>query len=89
CPQAGDPHPGQPYRGGDFFAFLPDNKEGQKTAVLLKKAFEQGLTFQIKSCSGEDRVTWGCIPHKTRWEGGKARNGYPDSHYLQEVCTVL
>ncbi|XP_074973118.1 uncharacterized protein LOC142067960 isoform X1 [Phalacrocorax aristotelis] len=85
----GDPHPGEPYKGGDFYAFLPDNKEGQKTAMLLKKAFEHGLTFQIKSCNGEDRVTWGLIPHKTSWDGGKARNGYPDAQYLREVCTVL
>ncbi|XP_051496473.1 uncharacterized protein LOC127394506 [Apus apus] len=84
-----DPRPGQPYKGGDFCAFLPDNKEGQKTAMLLKKAFEHGLTFQIKSCNGEERVTWGLVPHKTSWDGGKARNGYPDSQYLREVCTVL
>ncbi|XP_014814542.1 PREDICTED: uncharacterized protein LOC106898000 [Calidris pugnax] len=85
----GDPRPGQPYKGGTFCAFLPDNAEGQKTAVLLKKAFEQGLTFQIKSFNGEERVTWGLIPHKTSWDGGKARNGYPDAQYLREVCTVL
>ncbi|XP_057270177.1 uncharacterized protein LOC130601850 [Pezoporus wallicus] len=85
----GDPHPGQPYKGGHFCAFLPDNREGQKTAVLLKKAFDCGLTFHIKSCNGEERVTWGLIPHKTSWDGGKARNGYPDALYLREVCTVL
>ncbi|KAM9656966.1 uncharacterized protein ACIBXB_009120 [Morphnus guianensis] len=85
----GDPHPGQPYKGGDFYAFLPDNREGQKTAMLLRKAFEHGLTFQIKSCNGEERVTWGLIPHKTSWDGGKARNGYPDAQYLREVCTIL
>uniref|UniRef100_A0A8C5TPI1 E3 ubiquitin-protein ligase n=1 Tax=Malurus cyaneus samueli TaxID=2593467 RepID=A0A8C5TPI1_9PASS len=85
----GDPRPGQPYKGGDFCAFLPDNREGRKTAVLLKKAFERGLTFQIKSCNGEERVTWGLIPHKTSWDGGKARNGYPDAQYLREVGTVL
>ncbi|KAM4757005.1 uncharacterized protein ACIQIH_018885 [Cyanocitta cristata] len=85
----GDPRPGQPYKGGNFCAFLPDNKEGLKTAKLLKKAFEHGLTFQIKSCSGEERVTWGLIPHKTSWDGGKARNGYPDSQYLREVGAVL
>ncbi|KAK2522318.1 hypothetical protein Q9966_012513 [Columba livia] len=85
----GDPRPGQPYKGGSFCAFLPDNRDGQKTAMLLKKAFERGLTFQIKSHNGEERVTWGPIPHKTSWDGGRARNGYPDSQYLREVCTVL
>lgn len=75
CSKVGDPRPGQPYKGGDFYAFLPDNREGQKTAMLLRKAFEHGLTFQIKSCNGEERVTWGLIPHKTSWDGGKARYG--------------
>ncbi|NXM74510.1 DTX3L ligase, partial [Serilophus lunatus] len=89
CSKVGDPRPGQPYKGGHFCAFLPDNKEGQRTALLLKKAFDRGLTFQIKSFSGEERVTWAHIPHKTSWGGGKARNGYPDAQYLQEVCTVL
>ncbi|NXA28730.1 DTX3L ligase, partial [Ibidorhyncha struthersii] len=89
CSKVSDPRPGQPYKGGNFCAFLPDNSEGQKTAVLLKKAFEHGLTFQIKSCAGEERVTWGLIPHKTSWDGGKARNGYPDAQYLREVCAVL
>ncbi|NXI99411.1 DTX3L ligase, partial [Psophia crepitans] len=89
CSKVGDPRPGQPYKGGNFCAFLPDNREGQKIAMLLKKAFEHGLTFQIKTCDGEERVTWGLIPHKTSWEGGKARNGYPDAQYLHEVCVVL
>ncbi|NWH40605.1 DTX3L ligase, partial [Chloropsis hardwickii] len=89
CPKVGDPRPGHPYKGGNFSAFLPENKEGLKIAKLLKTAFEYGLTFQIKSCDGEERVTWGLIPHKTSWDGGKARNGYPDAQYLHEVGTVL
>ncbi|XP_030112217.4 uncharacterized protein [Taeniopygia guttata] len=87
--EVGHPRPGHPYKGGNFCAFLPHNKEGLKTAKLLKKAFECGMTFQIKSCNGEERVTWGLIPHKTSWDGGKARNGYPDAQYLREVGTVL
>ncbi|XP_054505505.2 uncharacterized protein LOC129130890 isoform X2 [Agelaius phoeniceus] len=86
---AGDPRPGHPYKGGNFCAFLPENTEGVKIAKLLKRAFECELTFQIKSCNGEERVTWGPIPHKTSWDGGKARNGYPDAQYLHEVGTVL
>uniref|UniRef100_A0A8C3MCV4 RING-type E3 ubiquitin transferase n=1 Tax=Geospiza parvula TaxID=87175 RepID=A0A8C3MCV4_GEOPR len=85
----GNPRPGHPYKGGNFFAFLPENPEGVKIAMLLKRAFECGLTFQIKSCNGEERVMWGPIPHKTSWDGGKARNGYPDARYLHEVGTVL
>ncbi|XP_019361009.1 PREDICTED: uncharacterized protein LOC109289438 isoform X2 [Gavialis gangeticus] len=86
---AKDPRPGRPYKGGHFLAFLPDNREGKKTAQLLKKAFEHGLTFQIRSDGKEEKVTWGPIPHKTSLEGGKPRNGYPDSQYLKEVCRVL
>ncbi|NXX97636.1 DTX3L ligase, partial [Centropus bengalensis] len=89
CSKVGDPRPGQPYKGGTFCALLPSNNEGRKTVLLLKKAFDHGLTFQIKSCDGEERVTWGLIPHKTSWHGGKARNGYPDAHYLQEVGVIL
>ncbi|NXN89718.1 DTX3L ligase, partial [Bombycilla garrulus] len=89
CSKVGHPCPRQPYKRGSFCAFLPDNKKGLKTAKLLKKAFECGLTFQIKSCNGDERVTWGLIPHKTSWDGGKARNGYPDAQYLCEVSTVL
>ncbi|CAM5178864.1 unnamed protein product [Eretmochelys imbricata] len=88
--EAGDPRPGRPYRGGRFQAFLPDNREGKKTSQLLQKAFEQGLTFRIQSCEDEEeRVTWHLIPHKTSFDKGKARNGYPDSQYLREVCALL
>ncbi|NWZ99520.1 DTX3L ligase, partial [Nesospiza acunhae] len=89
CSKVGDPRPGHPYKGGNFCAFLPESTEGLNIAKLLKRAFECGLTFQIKSCNGEERVTWGPIPHKTSWDGGKARNGYPDARYLHEVGTVL
>lgn len=89
CSKAGNPRPGQPYKGGNFCAFLPDNKEGLKTAKLLKKAFERGLTFQIKSCNGEERVTWSLIPHKTSWDGGKARYGPAHLKLLHMVVGFL
>uniref|UniRef100_A0A8D0GGQ2 RING-type E3 ubiquitin transferase n=1 Tax=Sphenodon punctatus TaxID=8508 RepID=A0A8D0GGQ2_SPHPU len=87
--RAGDPRPGSLYQGGRFEAFLPDNHEGQRMALLLHKAFKRGLTFQIRSQAGEERVTWGPIPHKTSMDGGKIRNGYPDNQYLRELCTKL
>ncbi|XP_061446900.1 uncharacterized protein LOC133367123 isoform X2 [Rhineura floridana] len=87
--QAGDPRPGHPYQGDHFEAFLPDNPVGQRLMVLLCKAFEHSLTFQIKSCGSEDRVIWGPIPHKTCMEGGRGRNGYPDAQYLQCVSLKL
>ncbi|XP_006006021.1 uncharacterized protein SI:BUSM1-163L24.3 [Latimeria chalumnae] len=85
----GDPNPGKQYKGGRFEAFLPENKDGKKVLLLLNKAFDRGLTFKIRSFDTEDRVTWGCIPHKTSLSGGKAKNGYPDSLYLKTVCEVL
>ncbi|XP_075767521.1 uncharacterized protein LOC102444464 [Pelodiscus sinensis] len=87
--EAGDPRPGRPYRGGRFQAFLPDNREGKKISQLLQKAFEQGLTFQLQSCDGEERVAWHLIPHKTSFDKGKARKGYPDAQYLHQVGAVL
>ncbi|XP_067397067.1 uncharacterized protein [Emydura macquarii macquarii] len=87
--EAGDPRPGRPYRGGRFEAFLPDNREGKQIVLLLQKAFERGLTFQLTPSDPEDRVTWHRIPHKTSFDKGKARNGYPDSQYLRQVCAVL
>ncbi|KAJ6660516.1 hypothetical protein lerEdw1_017513 [Lerista edwardsae] len=87
--QAGDPRPGYPYHGGHFEAFLPDNPEGQRLMLLLHKAFERGLTFQLRSCDTEEWVTWGPIPHKTSMEGGKSRNGYPDAQYLRQLSQKL
>uniref|UniRef100_A0A6J0U088 RING-type E3 ubiquitin transferase n=3 Tax=Pogona vitticeps TaxID=103695 RepID=A0A6J0U088_9SAUR len=85
----GHPRPGHLYRGGRFEAYLPDNPEGRRLMVLLHKAFERGLTFQIQSCNSEERVTWGALPHKTSMEGGKARNGYPDAQYLKNISLKL
>ncbi|XP_062988506.1 uncharacterized protein LOC134402732 [Elgaria multicarinata webbii] len=87
--QAGHPRPGLPYRGDRFEAFLPDNPEGQRLMVLLHKAFERGLIFQIRSCGSGEKVTWGSIPHKTSMEGGKDRNGYPDAQYLRRISLML
>uniref|UniRef100_A0A4W3H6T2 E3 ubiquitin-protein ligase n=1 Tax=Callorhinchus milii TaxID=7868 RepID=A0A4W3H6T2_CALMI len=84
-----DPNPGRPYRGGCFEAFLPNNKQGRKVLQLLTKAFYKGFIFKIISLpSGEEKVTWNNIPHKTSITGGKIRyvDGYPDSGYL---CTAL
>lgn len=84
-----DPNPGKPYKGGRFEAFLPDNKEGQRILLLLKKAFDQGHTFKIHSKNSEDRVTWNSISHKTAFNGGRNKNGYPDSSYLRTVHKQL
>ncbi|MBN3312071.1 RND2 protein, partial [Atractosteus spatula] len=85
----GHPNPGSPFSGGAFDAYLPLNPKGKKLLSLLKKAFEQGLTFTIRAGKTEDRVTWGRIPHKTKMEGGKSGNGYPDATYLSNVLDML
>ncbi|KAM8945593.1 LOW QUALITY PROTEIN: uncharacterized protein RCH25_048888 [Pelodytes ibericus] len=85
----GHPHPGCPYKGGRFEAYLPDNRESRKLVLLLKKAFKQGLSFQIRTLGSEDKVVWSNIPHKSSPDGGKAKNGYPDSTYMKCVFKHL
>lgn len=85
----GDPNPGNPYKGGQFQGFLPATAKGNELLRLLIKAFNQGLTFKIKTCDSGDTVTWGQIPHKTKMEGGKSASGYPDASYLVHLTEVL
>ncbi|XP_048416880.1 uncharacterized protein si:busm1-163l24.3 isoform X1 [Stegostoma tigrinum] len=85
-----DPNPGQPFKGGIFQAFLPDNANGRKILRLLREAFTRGLTFKIVSGpSGLARVTWNDIPHKTKTSGGISQQAYPDSSYLKNVLAAL
>ncbi|XP_067237815.1 uncharacterized protein si:busm1-163l24.3 isoform X2 [Chanodichthys erythropterus] len=88
-----DPCPGSPFKGGIFEAYLPLDPKGRSLLPYLKKAFNQGLTFTIssskKACGGDAKVNWGKIPHKTRMEGGKSGNGYPDSTYLIVLSNAL
>ena len=70
------PNPGRPYTGTSRTAFLPNNEEGQKVLKLLKKAFDQKLTFTIgrsTTTGRENMVTWNDIHHKTSTSGGPAR----------------
>lgn len=88
--QGGDPNPGEPFRGGEFKAYLPDNLEGKKILMLLQKAFETRLIFKVVSESRRQAyVTWNDIPHKTAIMGGKDMNGYPDTLYLRKVLLAL
>ncbi|XP_075436272.1 uncharacterized protein LOC142473008 [Ascaphus truei] len=86
---AGHPHPGSPYQGDRFEAYLPDNRDGRKLLLLLDAALNQGLTFKIQSMGSKDKVTWNNIPHKTSPDGGKIKNGYPDSYYIKNVYWQL
>ncbi|XP_059413813.1 uncharacterized protein LOC132148984 isoform X1 [Carassius carassius] len=87
-----DPCPGSPFDGGQFVAYLPLDPKGQSLLPCLEKAFNQGLTFTVsssKKASGDAKVTWGRIPHKTRVDGGKSGKGYPDSTYLTRLREAL
>ncbi|XP_016342472.1 uncharacterized protein LOC107689081 [Sinocyclocheilus anshuiensis] len=87
-----DPCPGSPFEGGQFVAYLPLDPKGRSLLPCLEKAFNQGLTFTVsssKKASGDAKVTWGRIPHKTRVDGGKSGKGYPDSTYLTRLCEAL
>jgi deltex-like protein len=70
------PNPGKPYKATWQTAYLPNNQEGGKVLKLLKKAFDQKLTFTIgrSKTTGEDYcVVWNDIPHKTSMIGGPAK----------------
>ncbi|KAL2100849.1 hypothetical protein ACEWY4_002610 [Coilia grayii] len=89
----GHPFPGSPFKGGFFEAYLPLSAKGKSLLPCLKKAFQRGLTFTVSTGNtAPDRVTkvvWHNIPHKTKMEGGKSGNGYPDSNYLNRLSEAL
>ena len=70
------PYPGQRYYGTTRYGYLPDNSEGQKVLKLLKKAFDQQLTFTIGRSSAlttNNVITWNDIHHKTRMSEGATK----------------
>ncbi|XP_052099922.1 uncharacterized protein LOC127734203 [Mytilus californianus] len=86
------PEQGKPYEGIKRRAFLPYNDEGTEVLKLLKKAFQQGLTFTIgtsRTTGKEGVLTWNDIHHKTSRTGGSQKFGYPDPEYLMRVKDEL
>lgn len=86
------PHPGLPYRGTVRTAYLPNTKRGNMVLMLLKRAFDAGLTFTIgtKAAPGEQHsVCWNGLSHKTSiHDDGKY--GYRGDHtYLDRVLSEL
>ncbi|XP_032405905.1 E3 ubiquitin-protein ligase DTX3L-like isoform X4 [Xiphophorus hellerii] len=82
------PNPGQPYQGTTRTAYLPDNEEGQEVLKLLKKAFDQKMTFTVgtsRTSGLDNQVIWNDISHKTSKTGGPQSFGYPDPSYLSKV----
>ncbi|CAB3980995.1 E3 ubiquitin- ligase DTX3L [Paramuricea clavata] len=89
---ADHPNPGKPYQGTSRTAYLPNNQEGKKVLNLLKKAFNQKLTFTIgrsTTTGRDDCVIWNDIRHKTSIYGGPTDFGYPDPDYLGRVQDEL
>ncbi|XP_030590776.1 uncharacterized protein LOC115783919 [Archocentrus centrarchus] len=85
----GHPSPGKPFKGGRFEAYFPDCWETRMLLPRLEKAFRQGLTFTVTGKGTNAKVTWDGIPHKTRIQGGRSGNGYPDATYLLRLSEVL
>lgn len=84
------PHPGAPFKGGTFSAFLPMNETTRKLLPSLEEAFNRGNIFHVKEKDNKDMVTWGNnIPHKTNINGGRSKNGFPDSSYLRCLSNAL
>ncbi|KAM7416955.1 hypothetical protein PAMA_018842 [Pampus argenteus] len=86
------PNPGQPYEGVSRTAYLPDSSEGRRILKLLRRAFDQRLTFTVghSTTSGRNNVvTWNDIHHKTSTHGGPTHYGYPDPDYLKRVQNEL
>ena len=71
-----NPNPGYRYSGTTRYGYLPNNREGQKVLKLLKKAFDQKLTFTIGRSStfgANNVITWNDIHHKTNVLGGPTK----------------
>ncbi|XP_056126069.1 E3 ubiquitin-protein ligase DTX3L isoform X1 [Rhinichthys klamathensis goyatoka] len=86
------PNPGMEYMGASRIAYLPDSTEGNNVLKLLRRAFDQRLTFTIgcSSTTGKNNVvTWNDIHHKTSRDGGPTHYGYPDPDYLKRVQDEL
>ncbi|XP_054653707.1 probable E3 ubiquitin-protein ligase DTX3 [Dunckerocampus dactyliophorus] len=86
------PNPGVRYPGTDRVAYLPDSPEGNRVLGLLRRAFEQRLTFTIGTSMTtglQNVITWNDIHHKTSIWGGPRCFGYPDPTYLVRVTEEL
>jgi deltex-like protein len=61
------PNPGKPYKGTSETAYLLYSNEGNKVLRLLRRAFDQKLTFTIgqSPTAIEDVVMFTDIPHIT------------------------
>ncbi|RNA38153.1 putative E3 ubiquitin- ligase DTX3 [Brachionus plicatilis] len=88
CQGKNHPNPGKKYFSTNRTAYLPATEEGFKALNLLKKAFDNNLTFTIgvSVTTGTEGITWNDIHHKTQISGPY---GYPDPEYLQRLLEEL
>jgi deltex-like protein len=83
---------GSGWTGTNRIAYLPNSAEGQECLGLLRRAFEQRLTFTVGTSltTGQQNVAvWNGIHHKTSPVGGPTCFGYPDLDYLQRLRLEL
>eukprot|EP00903_Cladosiphon_okamuranus_P015451 g14270.t1 len=86
------PNPGRRYHGTSRSAYLPDNAQGKEVLALLRRSFDQRMTFTVGTSltTGlSDCVIWNGVHHKTSPTGGHARFGYPDPGYFARVKAEL
>lgn len=83
-------NPGKPFKGDIRHAYLPNSPDGRDCLILLKKAFEQRLTFIIGeslTTKRKDTICWN-IHHKTSIQKNNPY-GYPDFTYRTRLFTEL
>eukprot|EP00752_Nemacystus_decipiens_P009036 g8067.t1 len=86
------PNPGRRYHGTSRSAYLPDNAQGKEILTLLRRSFDQRMTFTVGTSlttGMSDCVIWNGVHHKTSPSGGFARFGYPDPGYFARVKAEL
>ncbi|CAB1120739.1 unnamed protein product [Ectocarpus sp. CCAP 1310/34] len=86
------PNPGSAYHGTSRTAYLPDNAAGREVLALLRKSFDQRMTFTVGTSITTGRsncVIWNGVHHKTNTTGGSSSFGYPDPGYFGRVKAEL
>ena len=72
--------------------YLEASPEGYEILSLLRKSFENGLTFAIgnsMTTGRENVIVWNGIHHKTSRTGGPTNHGFPDPGYYNRVREEL
>jgi len=85
-------NPGQHFSGSKRACYLEASPEGWEVLGLLKRAFEQGVTFTVGdslTTGKRDVIVWNGIHHKTNTTGGPTSFGFPDPDYYKRVKDEL